>query len=142
MMRQLVIVALGLLCLATLGSPGPIPAGERGSKNLLPANAVWERRLDERLDGRLRGKILKDKFRIMVRNNKLTGHPEGDKRRAQVAGEIVAGQPPIVYWRQDNNNPELRPYTQIFSGKLVAEGRIVGTWYGTTGRSGDFELVL
>ncbi len=137
-------VGLALLCVSSpllLQSTG---AQEPKDTGLLPGNAVWVRRLDTKLDGKLQGEIAAEEWRVIVKNDKLSGHPlEGKKSRAELSGEVVDGQgdsPPVVHWRQDNSN--IKGYTQVFSGHRVEVGRIVGTWYDTDGRSGDFELVL
>jgi hypothetical protein len=128
----------GLLCSVVSGQL----LADEPTKLLLPAHAVWVMRYDAKLDGELTGKI-EDAVRwsLTVRNDRITGGLDGmkvgDAKDHRVAGEIAAGKPPILVLRQDGPNG----LTCYYTGKLIGEGRAVGTWFDNRGGSGDFEMI-
>jgi len=102
-------------------------------KQLLPADATWKHRWDYRLDGELKD-THEVSLELSVRNNRISGKHDAGSRWA---GEIVPGKVPVVMLRQDGPG-----FVVFYAGKLVGKGCIVGTFYNTTGESGDFEIVL
>jgi hypothetical protein len=121
----------------------PGAARTEDPKPLLPAEAVWSMRYDDKLDGEVTGKPA-DAVRWMftVRNDRIAGSlaglKAGDPSDHRIAGEVVAGKPAIVMLRQDGP----RGLVCYYTGKRVDEGKIVGTWFDNRGKSGDFEMVI
>jgi hypothetical protein len=106
---------------------------------------VWELRYDFKVDGELKDENeTKPRWRIAVVNNHITGvqaeTKEGDTNIHRLTGEVVDGETPAVFLRQDGQQP--KGYVSFHTGLRVDEGRIVGTWYDTRGKSGDFELTV
>ena len=130
----------GVALLATL--PLPLGADDR-PKPLLPAEAVWVMRYDAKLDGEVTGKP-DDAVRwaFAVRNDRvssgLAGLRPGDPTDHRVAGEVVPGDPPIIWLRQDGPKGLVCYYT----GRRVDAGRVVGTWFDNRGKAGDFEMAV
>lgn len=109
------------------GAFGPVPTG------------LWRLELDEELDGRVRANAQAGVLRLRVIHNRIFGQPaDDDPDRARLAGEVVPGRATVVNWRQDNANIE--GFTQFCTGRVVRAGLIVGTWYDTMGKAGDFVL--
>jgi hypothetical protein len=135
-MRRLVRVAvLSLVALAARADDAPKP--------LLPAEAVWVMRYDAKLDGEVTGRPADAvRWAFAVRNDRvsggLAGAKSGDPADHRVAGEVVAGSPPIILLRQDGPKGLVCYYT----GKRVEGGRVVGTWFDNRGKAGDFEMVV
>ncbi len=116
-------------------------AADEAPKALLPVEAVWVMRYDDKLDGELHAKPGGEvRWKLSVRNDRiagsLAGMKEADPSDHHLAGEIVPGNPPIVSLRQDGPKGLVCYYT----GKRVAADRIVGTWYDNRGAAGDFEF--
>ena len=82
------------------------------------------------------------KWKFSVRNDRITGSladkKDADPTNHHLAGEIVAGKPPIITLRQDGPKGLVCYYT----GKRAAADRIVGTWYDNRGAAGDFEFIV
>jgi len=143
-MRLVCMTVLGVTCLVL---PGTFQTrqvhAQEPAKLLLPWESTWKMRFDKQLDG-----VLKDPLEppegtmtMTVRNNRIvvTG-----KRNDIMTGEIVPGVDggfPIVMFRGDPdkilNGPVL-----FYTGRLVEEGKIVGTWVSNGKLAGDFELVM
>ncbi len=133
-------VLFSLTLIAACGAPRPAGADDPPAA-LLPAEAVWVMRYDDKLDGEVRAKPGGEvRWKFSVRNDRvsgsLAGMKESDPADHRLSGEVVAGKPPIVSLRQDGPKGLVCYYT----GKRVAADRIVGTWYDNRGSSGDFEL--
>ena len=129
------IVVLALIAL-------PAPADDT-PKPLLPGEAVWVMRYDAKLDGEVTGKPADAvRWAFTVRNDRvsggLAGLKAGDPADHRIAGEVVPGRPPIVLLRQDGPKGLVCYYT----GRLIEEGRVVGTWFDNRGKAGDFEMVI
>jgi hypothetical protein len=110
---------------------------------LLPGEAIWVMRYDDKLDGELHAKPGGEvRWKLSVRNDRiagsLAGMKEADPTDHHLAGEIVPGNPPIVSLRQDGPKGLVCYYT----GKRIAADRIVGTWYDNRGAAGDFEFII
>ena len=100
-------------------------------------------RYDDKVDGELHAKPGSEvRWKLSVRNDRISGSladkKESDPTNHRLAGEIVAGNPPIVSLRQDGPKGLVCYYT----GKRIAAERIVGTWYDNRGSSGDFEFII
>jgi hypothetical protein len=110
---------------------------------LLPPEAVWIMRYDDKLDGELHakpgGEVM---WKLSVRNNRiggsLAGKKEADPTDHHLTGEIVQGTPAIVSLRQDGP----KGLVCYYAGKRVSADRVVGTWYDNRGGAGDFEFIL
>lgn len=131
--RIIAISAMVLVCTVALGDEPPKP--------LLAQDGIWIMRYDSKLDGRLDDKSHGElRWKIAVRNNRISGGlaeaKEKDPSDHRLAGEIAAGKPPIVFMRQDGP----KGLVCYYSGKLVAENRVAGTWFDNRGNSGDFNL--
>ena len=105
--------------------------------------AVWSMRYDSKLDGEVTGKPADAvRWALTVRNDRISGSlagmKPGDPADHRVAGEIVAGKPPIMLLRQDGPNGLVCYYT----GRRVEESKVIGTWFDNRGSAGDFEMVL
>lgn len=124
--------------------PIPNPHFETVPRNVrtedrLPADAVWECRKDNQLNGKLDGDIRSQLWRIRCINDRIFGYPADDEPdRARLAGEVVVGKVPVVSWRQDNSN--YAKYSQFWTGIWKDKNHIVGTWHDTEGQVGDFIL--
>lgn len=110
---------------------------------LLPAEAVWVMHYDDKLDGEVHAKPGGEvRWKLSVRNDRIAGSladkKETDPTNHHLAGEIVAGKPPVLSLRQDGPKGLVCYYT----GKKVAADKIAGTWFDNRGSSGDFELVM
>jgi hypothetical protein len=124
-----VVVGTCLAPAATAQEVGPVPSG------------VWRLELDEELDGRVRGNAQTGVIRLRVIHNRIFGQPaDDDPDRARLTGEIVPSRAPVVTWRQDNANIE--GSSTFCTGRVVRGGVIVGTWYDTQGKAGDFVLTF
>jgi hypothetical protein len=120
----------------------PSAARTENPKPILPTEAVWSMRYDDKLDGEVTGKPADAvRWSFTVRNDRIAGSlaglKPGDPSDHRIAGEVVAGKPPIVMLRQDGP----RGLVCYYTGKLV-EGKVVGTWFDNRGKSGDFEMVI
>lgn len=135
MVRRLALVALASVLLAPFSGLPPAARGQ-GEAALLPAEGAWKMRFDYRLDGEL--KDAKDRGGAPLRLKVDKGHITCRDGKFSFTGEVVAGKVPIINLRQDGPDG----FVSFYTGKLVKKGRIVGTWYNTIDRSGDFELVL
>ena len=119
----------------------PVPAlQDTAPTPLLPAEAVWVMRYDDQPDGDVKAKAGGGvRWALSVRNDRITGRLAGakaaDPANHQLAGEVVAGTPPLVSVRQDGP----RGLVCYYVGRRVAADRIVGTWYDNRGGAGDFE---
>ena len=133
--RIIATSAMLLVCSVALGDEPPKP--------LLAPAGIWIMRYDSKLDGKLddnsHGEV---RWKIAVRNNRISGGlaeaKEKDPSDHRLAGEIAVGKPPIAFMRQDGP----RGLVCYYSGKLVAENRVAGTWFDNRGNSGDFELAV
>ena len=128
-----ILAVVGLLTACADDAPKP----------LLPADGIWVMRYDDKLDGEVTGKLADAiRWAFVVRNDRvsggLAGLKAGDPTDHRVAGEVVAGTPPIVLLRQDGPKGLVCYYT----GQRKMEGRVVGTWYDNRGKAGDFEMVV
>jgi hypothetical protein len=108
-----------------------------------PADAVWVMKYDDKLDGEVKAKPGGEvRWRVAARNDRLAGSladlKEGDPKDHKLAGELAAGKTPIVHLRQDGPGG----LTCYYTGKLLANDRIAGTWYDNRGSSGDFEMTV
>jgi hypothetical protein len=145
-MKARLLVCLLAACALSGAAFRQPPAQEKADdKSLLPADAVWELRYDFKVDGELKDvNETKPRWRIVVVNNRITGvladAKEGDTNMHRLTGEVVGGETPVVFLRQDGQKP--RGYVGFHTGLRVEEGRVVGTWYDTRGTSGDFELAI
>ena len=134
-MRLVVAAALPIFAVGVLAQDAPKP--------LLVAEQTWVMHYDMKLDGKLdaasHGKV---RWQIVVRNNRVSGMLADAKERGpndhRLAGEIVAGKPPILFMRQDGP----KGLVCFYSGKRVAEDKVAGTWFDNRGNSGDFELTI
>jgi hypothetical protein len=113
------------------------------AKALMPHDAVWSMRYDSKLDGEVTGKPADAvRWALTVRNDRISGSlaglKPGDPADHRVAGEIVAGKPPILLLRQDGPNGLVCYYT----GRRVEEGKVIGTWFDNRGAAGDFEMTV
>ena len=128
----LFIITLSLLSQPTIAADQSTPLGN--------SHAVRVMRYDSKLDGQLKPKSGVVKWRMSIRNNRVTGElatlPVGSSKQHQLSGEVASGKSPIVTLRQDGPNN----LTCYYTGRLVSEGKIVGTWYDNRGGEGDFEL--
>ena len=98
---------------------------------------------DDKLDGEVHAKAGGDvRWRIAVRNDRIAGSladlKDSDPKDHKLAGEVAAGKSPIVHLRQDGPGG----LTCYYTGKLVANDRVVGTWYDNRGAAGDFEMAV
>jgi hypothetical protein len=130
-----VVFALGILSQPSLAVDPPAA--------LLPGDAIWVMHYDDEVDGEVKPKPGAEvKWKLTVRNDRIAGSlaglKESDPTDHRIAGEVVAGSPPIVSLRQDGPKGLVCYYT----GKRVAAERIVGTWYDNRGSAGDFEFVV
>ncbi len=129
-----------LLTAALLAAVAPAQEKEPPAP-LLPAEAVWVLRYDDKVDGELKAKPGAEvRWRLSVRNDRvagsLAGLKEGDPSDHRLAGEVVAGRPPVVSLRQDGP----KGLVCYYAGTRAADGRVAGTWYDNRGGSGDFEM--
>ena len=132
-----------LLALILSPSSSARIAHQEQPKSLLPAEAVWVMKYDDKLDGEVNAKPGGEvRWKLSVRNDRITGSLAGrkdaDPNDHRIAGEIAAGNPPIVLLRQDGP----RGLVCYYVGKRVAAERIVGTWYDNRGSAGDFEFTI
>jgi hypothetical protein len=130
------------LALAIL-TPGITCSADEAPQPLLPAEAIWVMRYDDKVDGELHAKPGSEvRWKLSVRNDRISGSladkKETDPTNHHLAGEIVPGNPPILTLRQDGPKGLVCYYT----GKRIAPERIVGTWYDNRGASGDFEFLV
>jgi hypothetical protein len=130
------------LALAVAWAPRPSVRADDPAP-LLPAEAVWVMHYDDKLDGEVKAKPGSEvRWKLSARNDRVSGSlaglKESDPTDHRLAGEVVAGKPPVVALRQDGPKGLVCYYT----GKRVAPDRIVGTWYDNRGASGDFEFTL
>jgi len=100
-------------------------------------------RYDSKLDGEVTGKPADAvRWALTVRNDRISGSladmKPGDPKDHRVAGEIVAGKPPIMLLRQDGPNGLVCYYT----GRRVEAEKVVGTWFDNRGSAGDFEMTM
>jgi len=110
---------------------------------LLPEEAVWVMRYDDKVDGEVKDKPGAEvRWKLSVRNDRVSGRlaelKESDPADHRIGGEIAAGKPPVVALRQDGP----KGLVCYYAGKRVADDRIVGTWYDNRGAAGDFELTV
>ena len=130
----LAIALLSVFCVA-------LGRAEEPAKPALVSEGVWVMRYDDKLDGEVRAKPGGEvRWRLAVRNDRvagsLAGLKDGDPTDHRLAGDVVAGRPPLVSARQDGPGG----LTCYYTGRLVGADRIVGTWYDNRGGSGDFEM--
>jgi hypothetical protein len=132
------------LLLALLFVPNAVTrTADETPQPLLPAEAVWVMRYDDKIDGEVHAKPGGEvRWKLSVRNDRISGcladKKENDPTNHRVAGEIAAGNPPIITLRQDGPKGLVCYYT----GKRTAANQIVGTWYDNRGGSGDFEFTV
>src|SRR5262249_44079444 len=124
---------LMLFFAATVSRPDDPP------KPTLPTDAVWTMKYDDKLDGDVKPKPGGEvRWRIAVRNDRIAGNladsKESDPKDHKLAGEVAPGKSPLIHLRQDGPNGLICYYT----GKLVGNDRIVGTWFDNRGGLGDF----
>ena len=129
----LILVAFGFLSGAMGADESP----------LLPADAEWVMRYDDKLDGEVKDKSGTEvRWKLAVRNDRVSGRlaelKESDPADHRIGGEVTAGTPPVVALRQDGP----KGLVCYYAGKRVAGDRIVGTWYDNRGAAGDFELTI
>jgi hypothetical protein len=134
---------LVLLANLVFGNVAFLATAEESPQPLLPAESVWVMRYDDKLDGELHAKPGSEvRWKSSVRNDRIAGvladKKENDPTNHHLAGEIAAGNPPIVSLRQDGPKGLICYYT----GRRVAADRIVGTWYDNRGSAGDFEMTI
>jgi hypothetical protein len=133
----------GLVALLFFGLMTVVSAQEKSdAKSFLGADGEWKERYDVVLDGEVKGETKEFRWKLSVRNLRITGIPaefkEGDAGTDhRLSGEVVDGEVAVVSLRQDGP----KGYVRFLNGKCSEKGRIVGTWYDTSGRSGDFEFV-
>jgi hypothetical protein len=133
-------ILLGLSISANLASR---TEAEETPKALLPSEAIWVMRYDDKVDGEVHSKSGGEvRWKLSVRNDRisgsLVGKKEADPSDHHISGEIVAGNPPIVSLRQDGP----KGLVCFYIGKRTAADRIVGTWYDNRGAAGDFEFTI
>jgi hypothetical protein len=114
----------------------PLVAGPKEGAEPLLSDGVWVMKYDDRLDGKVESKPDSDvRWRLTVSKDKVSGKLDNGKGHS-LAGEVVDGKPPIIFLRQEGP----RGLVCYYSGKLVENGRLVGTWFDNRGGSGDFEM--
>jgi hypothetical protein len=129
--------AVVLSVIPTIGGADDIP------KPALPSDSVWVMNYDDKLDGELKPKPGSEvRWRIAVRNERifanLADKKQNDPDDHRISGEVVTGKPHIVSLRQDGPGGLVAFYT----GRLVANNKMIGTWYDNRGGSGDFEMTV
>jgi hypothetical protein len=101
-------------------------------------------RFDAQLDGVLKDPLETPEGTMTVRNNRIVASAKRFEINDLMTGEIVPGADggfPIVMLRQDGDkNP--KGFVVFYTGRLVEEGKIVGTWVNNGKSAGDFELVM
>jgi len=137
-------VCLFVVCIGVLAvGKAFVPARDGPAEKRLLPDGIWRIRYDRKLDGKLSDdEPIAGRWQFTVINNQITGisaKPE-ERKLNRSSGEIVPGKPPIVFWRMDSLG--VKGYVWFSCGRLVEEGKIVGTWYDTNGASGDFEFVF
>lgn len=144
-MRLICVAILGLTFLVLPGvlSSRPVLAQEP-AKPLLPPGSTWKMRFDAQLDGVLKDPLETPEGSMTVRNNRIVATAIRFDIKDIMTGEIVPGVDgghPIVMFRQDGDkNP--KGFVVFYTGRLVEEGKIVGTWVNNGKSAGDFELVM
>ncbi|MEQ8785340.1 MAG: hypothetical protein RIC55_03540 [Pirellulaceae bacterium] len=106
-----------------------------------PESAVWKAELDSKLDGQLEA-TTSQTLVLDSASGRIIGRPrDRGRERAEhslFTGQVIVGSPPVVSLRQD----EQSGYTAVYSGRLVAKGRIVGSYVDNQGAAGDWSLTL
>ena len=123
-----------------------LPLENASSQENLRDDAVWELRYDEKLDGRLHDvNENKPRWRVVVVNKQIFGAlADGQAYTAihRITGEISKNgvkSPTVVSFQQVSQKPA--GYKSWYSG-FYENGKIVGTWFDTRGKKGDFEFVI
>jgi len=109
-----------------------------------PASGVWKSEYDHKLDGKLRVQE-STRIELSARNDEkvLTGNYQdqqavGKPNDSVFGGKWIPGPTPVVTLTQTDDPA----YTAIYTGKLVAPNRFVGTYMDNQGYSGDWSLEL
>ena len=109
-----------------------------------PASSVWKSEYDHKLDGTLRVQestrieiAAREDYRVLI-GNYQDHQAVGKENKSVFRGEFIPGTPPVVTLTQ-HDEPG---YTAIYTGKLVAPNRFVGTYMDNRGYSGDWSLEL
>jgi hypothetical protein len=132
-------ISLALVLVAAAGNGRVASARDEAPVEEQVPSGVWKLEVRDRVDGELQGEARSVPLRFRVIRNRVSGHPADDEPdRARLTGEVVVGKATVVTWRQDNSNIE--GYSSFCTGRVVENGKIVGTWHDTEGQSGDFVL--
>src|SRR6266851_3328391 len=106
-MKVQLVTSLTVVAVAAVGSFHLYSAATLDApKPILVQDAAWKMRYDSKLDGELSAKGDGEvRWKFAVRNNRISGSladlKDGDPADHRLAGEIVEGEPPIVFLRQD-----------------------------------------
>ena len=144
-MRVLCATILGLTCfvLPCTFSQRPVSSQEPANP-LLPPESTWKMRFDGQLDGVLKDPLETPAGTMTVRNNRIVATATRGEIKDTMTGEIVPaadGGFPIVMFRQDGDTKP-KGFVVFYTGRLVEQGKIVGTWVNNGKSAGDFELIM
>ena len=144
-MRQLCVTILGLASLIQAGTyPTRLAQAQEPAKPLLLPENTWKMRFDGQLDGVLKDPLEAPELTMTVRNNRIVATAMRGEIKDIMTGEIVPGADggfPIIMLRQDGDKGP-KGFVVFYTGRLVEEGKIVGTWVNNGKSAGDFELVM
>ena len=139
------IVVAAALMVATSAEPFRRPAvatTDRAATLTMPSRGVWQSAYDDTIDGQL--KVQESPLvEVAFHNDRLTGRYQhlravGKDNNSIFIGSVVRGKVPMITLRQDHKSG----YIAIYTGKLVAPNRFVGTYMDNTGGSGDWSFEL
>jgi hypothetical protein len=144
-----VTVVAGAILWGLAADGGAGLAGERRITPLapaaaFPADATWVLRSDRKLDGRVDESRQEDRITLRAKGDVVAGEYVGQKAQGKENGSRFGGEvthapagTPLLTLRQTD-----KWYAATYAGRLVGEGRVVGCWFDSDGRAGDFELVV
>lgn len=118
----------------------PDPAQSEEPATVIPPRTTWNLKLDRTLDGRL-DSTDSHLLSLQSANDQLVGTyqdkgPTATGNHSVLTGRFIPGSPPLVSLRQD----DALGYTALYTGRLVSEDRIVGSYVDNRGSSGDWSL--
>lgn len=141
------IAAVALIPLAVAEEPNPVdgrlpfwwPALHPAPT--FPATGLWKSEFDTELDGKLQEA---HDYQLVLdsANGQLAGREEvpaeDPQSRSVYTGQLIPGSPPIVTLRRDDRQGR----TVVYTGRLVAAGRIAGSYVDNRGTTGDWSLTF